>query len=878
MLLHKNKLGFRVSFLSSFIQTHPQTITYAATSRVSRVSDLINQPNWENNQLLNSLASHITPYEASKIIHLHSSNIQLGLRFFKWVSNQSTYCYDLDARILLLSLLVSSNLFGISHKAIMILLKDCCNGETQILKLMGAFDDLRRFGFCLNYPCYSALLMSLAKLDMGLLAFLVYRRMVDDGFVLGLIDYRSIINALCKNGFVKAAEMFLCRILELGYDLDSHICTSLVMGYCRENNLQDAFRVFDKMSKSDGFGPNCVTYSILIYGLCQQGKLDEAFCLKEKMSEKGCLPSTRTYTVLLKALCDFRLINKALSLVNEMLAKGCKPNVHTYTILIDGLCRDGKIEEANGLFKDMLKSGIFPGTVTFNTLINGYCKNGRIVPAFELLSVMERRNCKPNIRTYNEIMDGLCRAGKSHKAMFLLKRVVDNGLLPTRVTYNILIDGFCKENQLGIADRVLEAMNTFGLEPDVFSFTPFIDWLCKQGRPEQASSILGIMIKKGIFPDEVTFSALIDGYCKIGEIGTASVILERMMENRILTTSHAFNSLVDVFSRDKEVHEGQAMLGNMLKHGILPSAVTYTILINGLCQAGNVAGALKMFELMKLVGCSPNVYTYTVVIKGLCQIGRIEEAEMLLFCMPDLGVSPNHITYTVVIKALVNAHKLERAFELLSTMIQNGCQPNSRIYSALLAGFVQSNITNGVTLHSTSDEKICTSTDAFREMDQEHALKIEEKIKSCGGSAIELYNILVKSLCKEGKLAEADHITRDVMSRGLFPEKAVECIINYYIKEHLHEYCLSFMETILSFGFVPSVSCYCSVIHYLHNADKVEQAQELISDLLKYNGVEEIDAVLPYVEFVIKEERTDQCLDFLKLVEQVHSRERPCVL
>lgn len=896
MLAHRTKL-LNLASRAFLLVPSPPSISHASCSSsvgptnpeatddlISRVSALMKKPNWEQSSLLKSLVSHMSPGTASKLIERHSSDIELGVRFFKWVCRQSTYCYDLDSRILLLKLMLSSNLLRISHKAIVVLMKECSTSEAEILKLMGGLDDMRKTGFCLTYPCYSTLLMSLARLGMGLLAFCVYKRMVADGFVPGVIDYRTIINALCKNGWVQAAETFFCRMLKLGFGLDSHTCTSLVLGSCRVNDLQEAFRVFEIMSKGDGFEPNSVTYSILIHGLCQMGKLEEAFCLKEKMSKKGCQPGTRTYTVLLKALCDFGLTNKALSLFNDMVRKGCKPNVHTYTILIDGLCREGRTEEANGLFREMLKDELFPGTVTYNALINGYCKDGHIISAFELLSVMERRRCRPNIRTYNQLMEGLCRVGKSYKAMFLLKRVIENSLMPDIVTFNVLIDGFCREGQLEMAYNIFKLMNSFGLQPDVFSFTAYIDGLCKQGRPEQASSMLGLMTKKGISPDEVTLTALIDGYCKIGDIGTASVLFERMVKKRNLTTPHTLNSFLDILTRDNKVHKGEAILGKMLKYGLSLSVVTYTILVNALCQAGQITSALEMLELMKRASCLPNVYTYTVVINGLCQSGRLEEAEKLLFNMPSIGISPNHITYTVLVKAHVNAGNLDRAFEILNIMVSNGCQPSTRIYSALLSGFVQSHMAITPSFNcsvesssSLSPNENSTLANVFTKMDVELAFKIEDKFNRYGGSTIDLHNTLAAGLCKVGRIAEAAYLTKDVMKRGLFPEKAVDSIIQHYCKEHHYDCCLGFMQLLFDHGFVPSASCCCSAVHGLRSIGRVKEAQRLVSELLRHNDIEENIEVLPFIDFLARKEQPDQCLEILKLVEQVHYRERPII-
>ncbi|XP_037495778.1 pentatricopeptide repeat-containing protein At3g07290, mitochondrial [Jatropha curcas] len=840
-----------VSLISTYNQKNPETVE----GTVYLVSSLVNKPNWERNSHLKSLVSHMPPFAVHKIIELHNNNTELGVRFFKWVCKQSTYCYDIDSRIHLLNLIVSSNMFGIAHKVIIALIKECSNSENDMLKLMGSLDELREVGFRLNYPCYSLLLMGLAKVNMGFVAFLVYKKLVADGFVIGRIDYRTIINALCKNGYVQAGEMFLCRVLRLGFDLDTHICTSLVLGYCRERLLSDAFRVFEIMSILDGCEPNSVT-----------------------LQGEEC--------VLLKAVCDIGLIDKAISLLDEMVRNGCKPNVYTYTALIDGLCREGKIEEANGIFRRMLQDGLSPGIITYNALINGYCKEGRIVSAFEIIGLMERRNCKPNIRTYNELMEGLCRVNKSYKAMFLLKRIVDNGLSPNSVTYNILVDGLCREGQLDVAFKIFRSMEVFGFQPDALTFTALIDGLCKNRKPEWANALFGLMAKSGIPPDEIAFTALMDGYCKIGKTRDALLLFTWMMDHTYLNSSHAFNLFVDVFCKENKLKEEYTMFGKILKYGLVPSVVTYTILVDGQCRAGEINSSLNMLELMKRVGCAPNVYTYTIVINGLCQNGRIQEAESLLSSMFDVGVPPNVITYTTLVKAHANAGRLDCALNIVNTMVKNGCQPNRSIYSALLSGFSLSNknaeaqiFTHSANLDadcSLSDENDndCLSSHMLKDIDVELASELADEIERCGVSAAEFYNVLVLRLCREGRMAEADHLIRDKVKFGLFPDKAVSSIIEWHCREKRYDYCLDFMKLILDNGFVPSFTSFCLVIQGLDGEGKIQQAQNLVSDLLRCSGVQEENAILPYIDFLVK---GYQSHELVELIDQLHYRERPVI-
>ncbi|XP_048616821.1 pentatricopeptide repeat-containing protein At3g07290, mitochondrial-like [Brassica napus] len=814
-----------------------------AAAAAREVASLLKTPNWEKNTTLKSLASHMNPHIASQVISLHSNQTNTCLRFFTWVSKHSSYCFSPNQKTHLLKLIVSSGLYQIAHSVILALIREFNKHEREMLKLMSCFDQLRdEAGFRLNYPCYSSLLMSLAKLDLGLLAYSTYKRMEADGFLPGEIDYRTIVNALCKNGFTESAEMFMCRILKIGFVLDSHICTSLVLGFCRVLNLGEALRVFNVMSREEVSEPNSVTYSNLIHGLCEVGRLNEAFVFKEQMGKKGCEPSTRTNTVLIKALCDEGLVEKGFTLFDEMRTKGCKANVHTYTVLIDGLCREGKVEEANGVYRKMCEDGVYPSVVTYNALINGYCKDGRIVQAFEVLAVMEKRGCRPNVRSFNELMGGLCRVGKPFKAVYLLKRMVGDGLAPDVVSYNVLIDGVCREGFMNVAYKLLGSMSSFDVEPDCVTFTGMIDGLCKQGKVDVASSFLSLMVRKGIKVDEVTCTVLIDGFCKLGKTKDALFIVETLCKMRLLTTPHSLNVLLDVLSKGCKVKEELAMFGKINKLGLVPSVVTYTTLVEGLIRSGDVSGSLRMLEAMKSSGCLPNVYPYTIIINGLCRFGRVEEAEKLLATMRDSGVSPNHVTYTVMVKGYVDNGKLDRALETVSVMVARGYELNERVYSSLLHGLALSQN------------------------------KLISMVEELGGSTRGVYGFVVTRLCKEGRIDESNELIQTMLKIGVYNEKAIDTVIESYCGRKEQSKCVELITLVLGTGFVPSFRSFCLVIQGLKKEGESEQARELVMELLRSSGVVEKSRMLDYVECLMEGDGTGDCSE---VIDQLHFKERP---
>lgn len=207
----------------------------------------------------------------------------------------------------------------------------------------------------------------------------------------------------------------------------------------------------------------------------------------------------------------------------------------------------------------------------------------------------------------------------------------------------------------------------------------------------------------------------------------------------------------------------------------------------------------------------------------------------------------------------------------------------------LLVGFALSNkATEAQTFNSTSpsdssslpseenDDKYVPNH-VLKDIDVELAFILGDKIEKYGGSATDFFNFLVVSLCREGRMAEANHLTQDKVKCGLFPDKAVCSIIEWHCKERKYDCCLAFIKMILNSGFVPSFASYCLVIQGLHNGGQSQQAQSLVSDLLRYNGVQERSAVLPYIDFLVKGDAPNLSHDLLTVIEQLHYRERPAI-
>ncbi|KAF2285295.1 hypothetical protein GH714_042337 [Hevea brasiliensis] len=141
------------------------------------------------------------------------------------------------------------------------------------------------------------------------------------------------------------------QIVAAGLRPDTFTYTSLILGHCRNKDVNSAYNVFKMMPKK-GCRRNEVSYANLIHGLCEARRVDEGVSLFKKMKEDDCYPTVRTYTVIIDALFGNDRKLEAIDLFNEMRNRGCEPNVHTYTVMIDSMSKERKFDESRRLLND----------------------------------------------------------------------------------------------------------------------------------------------------------------------------------------------------------------------------------------------------------------------------------------------------------------------------------------------------------------------------------------------------------------------------------------------------------------------------------------------------------------------------------------------
>ncbi|XP_047314669.1 pentatricopeptide repeat-containing protein At1g12775, mitochondrial-like [Impatiens glandulifera] len=299
------------------------------------------------------------------------------------------------------------------------------------------------------------------------------------------ITFGIAIKALCKSNNSKGAVELLNNMHNYGCKPNLVAYNTLIDSLCKDGFLDDAFILLSQMkSREEEEGiitPDVITYTCLISGLCNVGRWDDAKTTFLEMNNEGISPNDVTFSILVNALCKEGNMKAAQEI---MMKCGHCRNVFTYTTLIDGYITQGEMGKALQLLTSMIKDGIEPNIVTYGTLIHGYTTvRLKLDKALHLFRQMSSKGLKPNIQIYNILIQGLFYSGNCFLARKLWKELHVSGLRPDICTYRVLLNGLCRNGfHTEALSFFLEMKTVETMSLDIQCHGIIVNMFCKEGR------------------------------------------------------------------------------------------------------------------------------------------------------------------------------------------------------------------------------------------------------------------------------------------------------------------------------------------------------------------------------------------------------------
>ncbi|OMO91184.1 hypothetical protein COLO4_18568 [Corchorus olitorius] len=131
-------------------------------------------------------------------------------------------------------------------------------------------------------------------------------------------------------------------VVKANFDTNTHVGSSLIEAYTKCGSVEDAERIFSRIS-----APDVVSWNSLIKAYSQNGNPRRAMSLFQRMIDKGLRPTGSTFLAVLSACSHSGKIQDGQEIFQKMVSEfGILPEEAHYSCMVDLLGRSGQLEKA----------------------------------------------------------------------------------------------------------------------------------------------------------------------------------------------------------------------------------------------------------------------------------------------------------------------------------------------------------------------------------------------------------------------------------------------------------------------------------------------------------------------------------------------------
>jgi leucine-rich PPR motif-containing protein len=185
--------------------------------------------------------------------------------------------------------------------------------------------------------------------------------------------FNTLIDACARCGDLDRVPMLLEEMDAQGMAIGIITYSAVVKGYCQADRLDEAFSIFDNMTKTTNLKPDEQLFNVLLDGCARKGLYHRGMELLKKMQDSGVRPSNFTLSVLVKLANRGKQLEKAFELSEEFSSKyNFRLNVHVFNNLIQACIQHRDLPRAFNVLERMVQESVRPDERTYSMLLTAF--------------------------------------------------------------------------------------------------------------------------------------------------------------------------------------------------------------------------------------------------------------------------------------------------------------------------------------------------------------------------------------------------------------------------------------------------------------------------------------------------------------------------
>ncbi|KAK1420768.1 hypothetical protein QVD17_22621 [Tagetes erecta] len=333
-----------------------------------------------------------------------------------------------------------------------------------------------------NPVSWSVMVGGFAKAGRYMKCFDTFREYIRSGQQPDVYTLPSVIRVCRDTQNLKMGRVVHHIVHKFGLHMNTFICAALVDMYAKCGVIDDARKLFDKMTDKD-----LTTWTVMMGAYAASGNPNESLVLFDQMQEHGVVPDKISMVTIVNACAKLGAMNKAkvihdliqkqnhsldmilgtavidmyakcgsIDFAREIFDKMREKNVITWSTMIAAYGYHGQGQKALDLFPLMSKNRIKPNNVTFVSLLYACSHSGLVQEGLKIFSLMQEKFfIKPDVKHYTCMVDLLGRAGKLDQAFNMIENMTvekDVGL------WSALLSACRMHNHVEMAQKAAESL------------------------------------------------------------------------------------------------------------------------------------------------------------------------------------------------------------------------------------------------------------------------------------------------------------------------------------------------------------------------------------------------------------------------------------
>eukprot|EP01018_Ginkgo_biloba_P001270 Gb_03440 [translate_table: standard] len=454
-------------------------------------------------------------------------------------------------------------------------------------------------------------------------ALTLYYQMLQAGTRPDSFTFPRVLKACSALAALQQGKEIHHCIIKSGFESYLFVGNALVAMYSKCGCIDDAFKVFDKMSQRD-----VVSWNTMITAYAQNGYFNEALKLFCQMHFAGVDSSSVTIASVLPACANLTALQCGKEIHGHTIRTGIESNVFVENAFVTMYAKCGSLEDARRVFDKMSQRDL----VSWTAMIAGYAQNAHCDEALKLFWRMQLADVKVDSVTIASVLSASARLAVLHHGKGIHNYILKSKHEPDVLVGNALIDMYAKCGSIKDARLVFDNMS----QRNVISWTAMIAGYGIHGHGEKALALFHQMQQAGVQPNHITFTALLSACSHAGLVNAGWQYFNRMNQEYCITPgAEHYACMVDLLGRAGHLDEAHDFIKNM---PLEPTGSVWGALLGACRIHSNVklgeSLAKRLFELEP-----ENTGNYVLLSNIYAVAGRWNEVAEVRTMMSDRGLT-----------------------------------------------------------------------------------------------------------------------------------------------------------------------------------------------------------------------------------------------